>query len=149
MFQNNKGEKRLKFKKSIKSKVKDFREELGLTQQQLADEVGVSRQTIYYLEKGDYNPSLTLSFKLTEIFQKTLEDIFYQEPIIKDILEGKSLADLREVVEAAGINLEKLASLSEIDDEELTSSFNYSLLDKIAMGLRMEFEDLFEKEVED
>ena len=58
------------------SKVKDFREELGLTQQQLADEVGVSRQTINYLEKGDYNPSLTLSFKLTEIFQKTLEKYY-------------------------------------------------------------------------
>ncbi|MFX1391721.1 MAG: helix-turn-helix transcriptional regulator [Promethearchaeota archaeon] len=138
----------MKFKKSIKSKVKDFREELGLTQQQLADQVGVSRQTIYYLEKGDYNPSLTLSFKLTEIFQKNLENIFYQEPIIKDILENKSLADLKEVAEVAGINLEKLASLSDIDDEELTSRFNESLLVKIATGLEMEFDDLFEKEAE-
>lgn len=101
------------------------------------------------MEKGDYNPSLTLSFKLTEIFQKTLEDIFYQESIIKDILEGKSLADLREVAEVAAINLEKLASLSEIDDEELTSSFNESSLVKIAIGLGMEFEDLFVKEAED
>lgn len=104
------------------------------------------RQTIYYLEKGDYNPSLTLSFKLTEIFQIPLETIFYQEPIIKEILEGTSLADLKEVAEAAGINFEKLASLSEIDDEELTSSFTESILVKIAMGLGMEFEDLFEKE---
>lgn len=140
--------KHLKFVKRIKSNVRDYREELGLTQQQLADKVGVSRQTIYYLEKGDYNPSLTLSFKLTEIFQKPLENIFYQEPIIKDILEGKSLADLREVAKAAGFNLEKLASLSEIDDEELTLSFNESILVKIALGLGMEFEDLFEKEAE-
>ena len=100
------------------------------------------------MEKGDYNPSLTLSFKLTETFGKSLDIIFYQEPIIKDILEGKSLADLREVAEAAGINLEKLASLSEIDDEELTSSFNDSVLVKISTGLGMAFEDLFEKEAE-
>ena len=100
------------------------------------------------MEKGDYNPSLTLSFKLTEIFQKKLETIFYQEPIIKDILEGKSLAELKEVAEAAGINLEKLASLSEIDDEELTSSFHESLLVKIVKSLGMKFEDLFEKEAE-
>ncbi|MFW9896149.1 MAG: helix-turn-helix transcriptional regulator [Candidatus Thorarchaeota archaeon] len=138
----------MKFKKAIKSKVKDFREELGLTQQQLADEVGVSRQTIYYLEKGDYNPSLTLSFKLTEIFQKTLETIFYQEPIIKDLLEGKSLADLKDLAERVDITLEKLASLSEINEEELTSNFNENLLIKISEGLGMNFEDLFEKEVE-
>ncbi len=139
----------MKFKKSIKSRVKDFREELGLTQQQLADEVGVSRQTIYYLEKGDYNPSLTLSFKLTEIFQKSLENIFYQEPIIKDILEGKSLAELKEIAEVANIGFEKLASLSEIDDEQLNSSYDEKLLVKIAKELRKEFEDLFEKEAED
>ena len=89
---------------------------------------------------------MTLSFKLTEIFQKSLENIFYQEPIIKVILEGKSLAELKEVAETADINLEKLVSLSEIDDEELNSSFNDDLLVKIAMGLGMEFDDLFEKE---
>jgi len=139
----------LKFKKKIKSRVKDLREKLGLTQQQLADEVGVSRQTIYYLEKGNYNPSLTLSFKLTEIFHTTLDNIFYQEPIIKELLEGKSLADLKEVAEDVNINLEKLASLSEIDDEELTSSFNENLLIKISNNLGINFEDLFEKEVED
>ena len=139
----------MKFKKKIKSRVKDLREKLGLTQQQLADEVGVSRQTIYYLEKGNYNPSLTLSFKLTEIFHTTLDNIFYQEPIIKELLEGKSLADLKEVAEDVNINLEKLASLSEIDDEELTSSFNENLLIKISNNLGINFEDLFEKEVED
>ncbi|MFW9989101.1 MAG: helix-turn-helix transcriptional regulator [Candidatus Odinarchaeota archaeon] len=130
----------------MKSRVKDFREELGLTQQQLADEVSVSRQTIYYLEKGDYNPSLTLSFKLTEIFQKSLENIFYQEPIIKDIFKTKSFVESKDVAEKAGISLDKLFSLSEIDDEQLTSNFNENLLDKIAKGLGMQFEDLFEKE---
>ncbi|MFX1303103.1 MAG: helix-turn-helix transcriptional regulator [Promethearchaeota archaeon] len=138
----------MKFKKKIVSRIKQFREELDLPQLELAKLVGVSRQTIYYLERGSYNPSLTISFKISEILKKPIDEIFYQEPIIKDILEGKSLADLREVAEMADINLEKLASLSEIDDKELTSSFNDSLLVKIAMGLGMEFEDLFEKEAE-
>ncbi|MFX1593842.1 MAG: helix-turn-helix transcriptional regulator [Promethearchaeota archaeon] len=138
----------MKFKKKIASRVKQFREELELSQLELANLVGVSRQTIYYLERGSYNPSLTISFKLSEILEKPIDEIFYQEPIIKDILESKSLADLREIAEVAGINLEKLASLSEIDDEQLTSSFNDSILVKIAMGLGMEFEDLFEKEAE-
>ncbi|MHA1884892.1 MAG: helix-turn-helix transcriptional regulator [Promethearchaeota archaeon] len=138
----------MKFVKRIKSNVRDYREQLGLTQQELANKVGVSRQTIYYLEKGDYNPSLTLSFKLTEIFEKPLDKIFYREPIIKDILEGKSLAESKELSEIAGISLDKLASLSEIDDEKLTSSFTESLLVKIAEGLGLEFEDLFEKEAE-
>lgn len=138
----------MKFKKLIKSRVNDLRKKLGLTQQQLADEVGVSRQTIYYLEKGDYNPSLTLSFKLTEIFQTTLDNIFYQEPIIKEILESKPLAESKEVADKAGISIDKLASLSEINDEDLTSSFNDDILIKIAKGLGMKFEDLFEKEAE-
>ena len=138
----------MKFKKKIVSRIKQFREALDLPQLELAKLVGVSRQTIYYLERGSYNPSLTISFKISEILEKPIDEIFYQEPIIKDILEGKSLAELREVAEVAGINLEKLASLSEIDDEELSSSFNDSILVKIAMGLGMEFEDLFEKEAE-
>ena len=138
----------MKFKKKITSRIKQFREELELPQLELAKLVGVSRQTIYYLERGSYNPSLTISFKISEILKKPIHDIFYQEPIIKDILEGKSLAELREVAEIATINLEKLASLSEIDDEHLTKDFKEDTLIKIALGLGIDFEDLFEKEVE-
>ncbi len=138
----------MKFKKKIASRVKQFREELDLSQSELADLVGVSRQTIYYLERGSYNPSLTISFKLSEILNSSIEEIFYQEPIIKDILEDKSLAASKEVAEMAGISIDKLASLSEIDDEELTSRFNEDQLLKIAKGLGMKFEDLFEKEAE-
>ena len=138
----------MKFKKKITSRIKQFREELELPQLELAKLVGVSRQTIYYLERGSYNPSLTISFKISEILKKPIHDIFYQEPVIKDILEGKSLAKLREIAEIAGINLEKLASLSEIDDEHLTKDFKEDTLIKIALGLGIDFEDLFEKEAE-
>ncbi len=138
----------MKFKKKIVSRIKQFREELELLQLELAKLVGVSRQTIYYLERGSYNPSLTISFKISEILKKPIHDIFYQEPVIKNILEGKLLAELREIAEIAGINLEKLASLSEIDDEQLTKDFKEGILIKIALALGIDFKDLFEKEDE-
>jgi putative transcriptional regulator len=121
---------------------------LDLSQSELADLVGVSRQTIYYLERGSYNPSLTISFKLSEILKKPIEQIFHQEPIIKDILEDKSLAASKEVAEMAGITIDKLASLSDMNDEELTSRFTEDQLAKITKGLGMKFDDLFEKEAE-
>jgi len=136
----------MKFKKKIVSRIKQFREELGLPQKDLAGLVGVSRQTIYYLERGSYNPSLTISFKISDIFKKPIQEIFYQEPVIKEILEGKSLAELRKIAELAGIKLEKLASLSEIDDKQLIRDFKEDTLIKIALGLEIDFEDLFEKE---
>ncbi len=138
----------MKFKKKITSRIKQFREELEMPQLELAKLVGVSRQTIYYLERGSYNPSLTISFKISEILKKPIHDIFYQESVIKDILESKSLVELREIAEIAGINLEKLASLSEIDDEQLTKDFKEDQLIKIAVGLGIDFKDLFEKETE-
>ncbi|KKM17941.1 hypothetical protein LCGC14_1670690 [marine sediment metagenome] len=138
----------MKFKKKIVSRIKQFREELGLPQKNLADLVGVSRQTIYYLERGSYNPSLTISFKISDIFKKPIQEIFYQEPIIKEILEGKPLSELREIADIAGIKLEKLASLSEIDDKQLIRDFKEDTLIKIALGLEIEFDDLFEKEVD-
>ena len=135
----------MKFKKKIASRIKQFREELDLLQLELAKLVGVSRQTIYYLERGSYNPSLTISFKISEILKKPIHEIFYQEPVIKDILEDKSLAELKEVAEISGISLEKLASLTEIDDEELSKNFKEETLVKLAIGLGKSFEELFEK----
>ncbi len=140
--------KHLKFIKRIKSNVRDYREELGLTQQQLADKVGVSRQTIYYLEKGDYNPSLTLSFKLTEIFEKPLEKIFYQEPVIEDLLGGKTLDEIEKISVKTGINTKRIIKLKNLDEEELLEIFNEKELYNISEALGVEIEDLFEKEVE-
>ncbi|WP_438445372.1 helix-turn-helix transcriptional regulator [Gorillibacterium sp. sgz5001074] len=48
-----------------------------MTQQQLADMVGVTRQTIVALEKGNYSPSLELAFRIARAFQRPLEDVFY------------------------------------------------------------------------
>ena len=53
-----------------------------MTQQQLADEVGVTRQTIISIEKNKYSPSLALAFRITRTFGKPLEQVFqYQDPV--------------------------------------------------------------------
>jgi putative transcriptional regulator len=51
-----------------------------MTQQELADKVGVSRQTIVAIEKGKYSPSLELAFRLAQVFEATLEEVFSYEP---------------------------------------------------------------------
>ncbi|PWW05130.1 putative transcriptional regulator [Paenibacillus cellulosilyticus] len=50
-----------------------------MTQQQLADKVGVTRQTIVALEKGNYSPSLELAFRIARAFSLPIESIFYYE----------------------------------------------------------------------
>lgn len=50
-----------------------------MTQQELADAVGVSRQTIVTLEKGQYNPSIALALRLAKLFNVRVEELFYLE----------------------------------------------------------------------
>lgn len=60
----------------MKTRIRQFREERGWTQEQLAEIVGVTRQTILFLEKGKYNPSLRLAYKIAQAFKLTIEDVF-------------------------------------------------------------------------
>ena len=48
-----------------------------MTQQELADKIGVTRQTIVAIEKGSYSPSLELAFRIARAFQVTIEDVFW------------------------------------------------------------------------
>jgi DNA-binding XRE family transcriptional regulator len=57
-----------------------LRVERGLSRQDLADAVGVNYQTIGYLERGDYNPSLELAFRVSEYFGLPIEAIFARKP---------------------------------------------------------------------
>jgi len=57
-----------------------LRAERALTRQALADAIGVNYQTIGYLERGEYNPSLGLAFQLAEYFDLPIEAIFSREP---------------------------------------------------------------------
>lgn len=59
--------------------IKEYRKELGLSQEELALAVNVSRQTIYAIEAGKYNPSLELSLGLARFFGVTVEALFKLE----------------------------------------------------------------------
>jgi putative transcriptional regulator len=60
----------------MKTKIKEFREKFSITQETLAEKVDVTRQTILFLEKGKYNPSLRLAYKIARLFNVKIEDIF-------------------------------------------------------------------------
>lgn len=60
-------------------KLKVARTEKGLSQEQLADIVGVTRQTIGLIEKNRYNPSLNLCIRIAKALGKTLDEIFWHE----------------------------------------------------------------------
>ena len=60
-------------------KLKSARAALDLSQQQLAEKVGVSRQTINAIEKGDYNPTIKLCVAICRVLGKTLNDLFWNE----------------------------------------------------------------------
>lgn len=63
----------------LKNRIKDIRGEYKLTQDDLAKMVGVTRQTIISLEKGNYIPSLLLAMNISEVFERKIEDIFFKE----------------------------------------------------------------------
>jgi putative transcriptional regulator len=60
----------------MKTKIKEFREKRNLTQEALAEKVDVTRQTILFLEKGKYNPSLRLAYRIARVLNSKIEDIF-------------------------------------------------------------------------
>ena len=60
----------------MKNRVKELRLAAGMTQQQLAELVHVSSRTIISLEKGQYNPSLLLAYRLALIFSTTVEELY-------------------------------------------------------------------------
>ena len=60
-------------------KLKAARAAKDLSQQALADLVGVSRQTINAIEKGDYNPTLKLCISICKVLDKTLDELFWEE----------------------------------------------------------------------
>ena len=61
------------------NRIRQLREEKGMTQQQLADAVGVSRQTINSIEKGDYNPTIRLCLSICRVLGKTLDELFWED----------------------------------------------------------------------
>ena len=63
----------------MKNNIKKLRSELKISQKDLAKSLNVSRQTINAIETGKFDPSLTLTIKITRFFNKSLEEIFIME----------------------------------------------------------------------
>jgi putative transcriptional regulator len=61
------------------NRVKEFRARFNLTQSDLAEKIGVTRQTVGFIEKGDYSPSIQLVLKMAKVFQCSVEEIFWIE----------------------------------------------------------------------
>ncbi len=63
----------------MKNRLEEIRKKQGIRQEELAEALEVSRQTIGSLENGRYNPSILLAFKIARYFKMTIEDIFIYE----------------------------------------------------------------------
>ncbi len=68
--------------RKIYNRIAMLRKEKSLTRNELADKVGVNVQTIGYLEREEYNPSLDLAFRMSEVFELPIDLIFSIEPLI-------------------------------------------------------------------
>jgi putative transcriptional regulator len=69
----------------MKNKIKVFRAMHDLTQEDLADAIGVTRQTILAIEKGKYVPSLDLAFRIARYFNVNIEEVFIYESEVRTI----------------------------------------------------------------
>lgn len=68
----------------MKTRIRELRAKTGITQEELAQQVGVRRETIVFLERGKYNPSLKLAYRVARTLGSTIEEVF--------IFEEKDLA---------------------------------------------------------
>ena len=71
--------KKSKSSGQIKNNLRDQRAQHELTQEELAMRLGITRQTVIAMEKGNYNPSLELAFKIARLFDTKIEEIFSYE----------------------------------------------------------------------
>lgn len=63
----------------MKNHLKELRAARGWSQAELAEQLGVSRQTVNAIETEKYDPSLPLAFKIAKLFEKTIEEIFFPD----------------------------------------------------------------------
>ncbi len=68
----------------MKNRIKVYRAIRNLTQEALADQLGVTRQTILAIEKGKYDPSLELAFRISRLFRVSIDKMFFFESDSED-----------------------------------------------------------------
>ena len=128
----------MRVRRKLISNIKLLRQESGITQEQLAELIGVSRQTISYLEKGEYNPSLKIAHDIARHFEKSIDDIFTYEPVIT--IKRKQFNLTQE--QLASLLAFDLDDLKKLEDDEYAGGIE--LIEKIAKQLNCEVEDIIE-----
>lgn len=73
----------------MKNQVRELRREKGLTQEQLGNLVGVSRQAIIAVEAGQFEPSIWLAYELAQVFNRKIEEVFFFEKSVKKSKRGR------------------------------------------------------------
>lgn len=64
---------------AVKNRMAQYRQEVGITQEALGEKLGVTRQTIIAIEKGNYTPSVLLALKIAKYFKVKIEEIFFYD----------------------------------------------------------------------
>ena len=76
--------------KTLRTRIKELRAKYNFTQEDLARKVGVRRETIVFIEKGNYNPSLRLAHDIAKVLQSTIDELFIFEDNCSQIKESIS-----------------------------------------------------------
>ena len=90
----------------LHNRLKVLRTERRMSRQELAEALGINYQTVGYIERGDYNPSLELVFRISELFGLPIEAIFSREPFRPLSEEVYSRRDVQEVADDTGVGAE-------------------------------------------
>lgn len=138
----------IRFQTKLVSRIRELREEQKIQQSDFAERAGVSRQTIYYLERGESVPKLDLSYKIAKIFNKSIEEVFYYEPILNGFIRNKTGGELEEIAKILGMKLGNLMNLMDFTDVDLSEKFSKTDLIKMAEAFDVKFEELFIEEGE-
>jgi putative transcriptional regulator len=91
----------------IHNRLKVLRVERGMSRQELAEALGINYQTVGYIERGDYNPSLELVFRISELFGLPIEAIFSREPFRPLSEEIYGRPDVAEVEEGNSVGAQE------------------------------------------
>jgi DNA-binding XRE family transcriptional regulator len=78
--------------RTIYNRISTLRQERGISRKELAEKIGINFQTVGYLERGEYNPSLDLAFRISEYFQLPIDFIFStrpQKPLSEELLSER------------------------------------------------------------
>jgi len=107
----------VRLRRKLVSNMKKLRAEKKITQEQLAEAIGITRQTISYLEKGEYNPSLKIAHDIAKFFDKAIDEVFQYESILKIKREQFNLSQ-DQLATLIGVNVKEIIKLENEDFDD-------------------------------